>query len=53
MKGKTIIWIACLIYCFSPVDFLPGPLDDAIVLIATTGLTALMGGGKGNNQNSQ
>ena len=45
---KTIIWIACIIYCLVP-DFVIGPLDDTIVCIATAGLTAFMSGGNNNN----
>ena len=47
---KTIIWIACVIYCLVP-DLAPGPLDDTIVLVATMGLTSLFSG-SANNQNN-
>ena len=44
MKNKKsfILWILCIIYCLSPVDLLPGPIDDLIVLIATKGFTKFL-----------
>lgn len=39
---KWIILIACLIYILSPVDALPGPIDDAVVTVAAAGLTAVV-----------
>lgn len=46
---KIIIWILCIIYCLSPIDLAPGPLDDAIAAVAVFGLTSLSGMG-GNNR---
>lgn len=40
---KLLIWIACVIYCLSPIDIAPGPLDDAIVTVAVFGLTSMFG----------
>ena len=42
---KFLIWVACIVYCLSPIDIAPGPLDDAIVTIAVMGLTSLMSSG--------
>lgn len=41
---KVLVWILCIVYCLSPIDLAPGPLDDAIVTIAVAGLTSFMGG---------
>ena len=38
---QFIIWAICIVYCLSPVDLAPGPVDDAIALAATVGLTKL------------
>lgn len=42
---KLLIWLACVIYCLSPIDIAPGPLDDAIVAVAVFGLTHFSGMG--------
>lgn len=41
-KGVYILWILCLIYVISPVDLVPGPVDDAIISFVTWGITACM-----------
>lgn len=38
---KFILWVIAIIYCASPVDLFPGPIDDAIVLFVVTGITCL------------
>ena len=50
---RFIIWIIAIIYCFCP-DFLPGPIDDALVTFAAFGITSLMNrGGRGGGNNPQ
>ncbi len=39
LKGLVIgglILIGALVYCVSPIDFAPGPIDDILVLILGT-----------------
>ena len=50
---KFILWLLCIVYCISPVDFVPGPLDDAIVAFAVFGLTSLMGRGNNGSNGTQ
>lgn len=38
---KFILWVIAIIYCASPFDLFPGPVDDAIVLFVVTGITCL------------
>lgn len=37
-----ILWIIAIIYCASPVDLMPGPIDDAIVAFVVFGITSVM-----------
>ena len=51
---KVFMIILCIIYCLSPIDFFPGPVDDAIVTVATMAILSLIGkGDNGNNLNGQ
>ena len=39
LKGLVmggLILIAVLVYCVSPIDLLPGPIDDIVVLLLGT-----------------
>lgn len=42
IRKSTVLWILCIIYILSPLDLFPGPVDDAIVAFATTGITRLI-----------
>ena len=39
---NTLLWILCVAYVISPVDFFPGPIDDVIVSFVTLGFTSLL-----------
>lgn len=40
---KALMIILCIVYCISPVDFFPGPVDDAIVTVASVAILSLIG----------
>lgn len=48
--AQFILWLICIIYCISPVDLVPGPLDDAICFIAVAGLNTIFFGKKDISQ---
>ena len=33
-KTSTVLLILLIIYCISPVDFVPGPVDDLLLCVA-------------------
>ena len=37
-----LAWIFAVLYVLSPIDLVPGPIDDAILLIATAGFNWLV-----------
>ena len=46
---KIILWVIAIIYCASPVDLFPGPIDDAIIVFVISGITFLTSSKKGSD----
>ena len=40
--SKLLLWVICLLYIISPLDLVPGPVDDAIVGFVTYGITSMI-----------
>ncbi len=48
---KALLFIIALIYCASPVDMFPGPIDVAIVCVVAAVIIGFLGGPNNRNQN--
>ena len=52
MKKRVLILVAAVAYCVAP-DLFVGPLDDALVLLATSAITTLTAGNTRQNRDPE